>query len=172
MSDTSLIVPNEYYPRYIEIVSTKENLFMMTPCGWWESKLSSVSQIILNRVFVVVSLFLIALILPILQQSTSSYYVFLSGIFIVAFMCSKAHLYFSMPTAFSAKWIAQKFGYKSEYAPLKPFDERMIRKMANLNDYALPKGGLIFDDMYSFLFDKLNPRRTRLLVKPKLSIVN
>ena len=50
-------------------------------------------------------------------------------------------------------------GYNSSSSLLKPFDERMLKAIINLNNIKVHRASLFFDDLYGILFDEATSRR-------------
>ncbi|HAT1722200.1 TPA: hypothetical protein I8Y83_002751 [Legionella pneumophila] len=91
-----MVIPAEYYPRYTDIVATKENLFCLTPISRFEAFLKAVEHCIFNPVFAVLSIINLSLCAPLLIRDVGNkeaiYYFYLFIGFIISYYSTKCYL--------------------------------------------------------------------------------
>ncbi len=68
-SGKKLFIPAEYYPRYTDIIVTKENLFSLTPITRLEAFLKAIGQHIFSPVYSVLSIINLSFCAPILVKN-------------------------------------------------------------------------------------------------------
>ena len=162
------VVPNEYYPRYSEIIMIKENL--LTPVDWRKPDVNYFIIQIKKRVFsleFIVPLFLLyILIMPVTVYNMSMYYLLVLVSVLFSYFFAIYHQFKSCPKYLDSK-VASKLDYRNSDDPLKPFDHKMTVEIAKANNINLPKH-LVFDDMYRLIFgiEKLSVRLRREMIKP------
>ena len=91
-----LAIPAEYYPRYADIVATKENLFCLTPINRLEAFYKTITCYIFNPIFAVLSVINLSLCAPLLVAdylgNQKSYYFYLSMGFIISYFLTKFYV--------------------------------------------------------------------------------
>jgi hypothetical protein len=158
-----LAIPLEYYPRCADIIATKENLFCFTPISRLETLIQAMGYYIFNPVFAVLSVINLSLCIPILihdgvnQEVIFYSYLFIG--FITSYICTKLYYKLKNKDALSIDGVAERLGYKSPYSQLKPYDERMLKTIINLNDIKIRRDDLYFEDLYGIIFDVATQRR-------------
>lgn len=163
-SGKKLFIPAEYYPRYADIMVTKENLFSLTPITRLEAFLKAIGQHIFSPVYSILSIINLSLCAPILvrnyqdNQETTYYFCLCLG-FIVSYIFTKFYFRLTQKDPMSIDSVAKKLGYKASSSPLKPYDERMLKEIIVLNNIQIRRQSLFFDDLYGILFDVPTPRR-------------
>lgn len=159
-----LSIPAEYYPRYADIVATKENLFCLTPINRFEAFLKTVCSSIFSSTFAVLSVINLSLCTPLLITNNSgnpktAYYLYLFLGFIISYCITKIYSRFTNKQPLSIDSLAQDLGYNSSSCSLKPYDKRMLKTIIDFNDIKIRRSELYFDDLYGIIFDEATPRR-------------
>ncbi|CEG59294.1 hypothetical protein [Legionella fallonii] len=158
-----LVIPAEYYPRYADIVATKENSFCLTPISRFEAFLKTVGHCIFNPIFAVLSIINLSLCAPLLIRDVGKqeaiYYSYLFIGFIISYYSTKCYLGLMRKDPMSIEGVAEKLGYKSSSSPLKPYDERMFKAIITINRLKIPRKDYFFDDLYGIIFDAATSRR-------------
>ena len=111
-----LIIPAEYYPRYAQIVATKENLFCLTPISRLEEFFKTSARCIFNPTFAVLSIVNLGLCAPILvadlsRNQSEVYYFYLSIGFIISYFITRFYVGFIRKDPLSLDAMAQQLGY-------------------------------------------------------------
>lgn len=159
-----LSIPAEYYPRYANIVATKENLFCLTPINRFEAFIKIIFRSIFSPIFAALSVINLSLCAPLLITNNSvnpktAYYLYLSLGFIIAYYITKIYTRFTEKQPLSTDSLARQLGYDSFESVLKPYDTRMLQAIIDFNDIKRRRTILYFDDLYGILFDEATPRR-------------
>jgi len=171
-----LVIPAEYYPRYAEIVATKENLFCLTPISRFEAFLKAVGHCIFNPVFAVLLIINLSLCAPLLirdeRNQEAIYYFYLFIGFIISYYSTKCYLGLMRKEPMSIDGVAEKLGYKSSSSSLKPYDESMFKAIITINQIKISRKDYFFDDLYGIIFDVATPRRLAdIFISPNLRLV-
>lgn len=150
-----LTIPAEYYPRYAEIVATKENSFVLTRISRFEALIKSIHCCILNPVFSVLLIINLNILVPLFavnQKFSSS----LIGV-IISYYLTKLYVALTKNSPISRDSVAEELGYKSSSSLLKPYDERMLKAIIIANGIKIRRHdlwtSLFFDDLYGIIFD-------------------
>lgn len=159
-----LIIPAEYYPRCALIIATKENLFTLKPISRLEALFKSFTRNIFNHVFAVLSVINVSICTPLLITSSSGnpksdYYFYLFLGFITSFYITKIYTNCINTQSFSIDSVARQLGYESSCSMLKPYDERMLKSIIDVNSLKISRATLFFDDLYGIIFDVATTRR-------------
>ena len=174
----ALIIPAEYYPRCALIIATKENLFTLKPISRLEALLKRFTRTIFNHVFAVLSVINVSICTPLLITSSSGnpksdYYFYLFLGFITSFYITKIYTNYINTQSFSIDSVARQLGYESSCGTLKPYDERMLKSIIDVNNIKISRTTLFFDDLYGILFDADPTRRIADIFfrRPHLKII-
>ncbi len=173
-----LIIPVEYYPRCALIIATKENLFTLKPISRLEALLKRFTRNIFNHVFAVLSVINVSICTPLLITSSagnpkSDYYFYLFLGFITSFYITKIYTNYINTQSFSIDSVARQLGYESSCSTLKPYDERMLKSIIDVNNLKISRATLFFDDLYGIIFDVATTRRIADIFfrRPHLKII-
>ena len=147
MSNTGFSVPQEYHPRVMEFIVTREHTFVMTPIHPIKSRLKH----LFTNAFLFFGLISVALSLPLLISKGTLVYSFSLMLgFVLSYFISKIHSAWTSPAPMDR--LAKNLGYKSQFSPLFEFDERLARALATENNFWIKKETLYFCDLFAIIF--------------------
>jgi hypothetical protein len=166
MSNSELSIPQDYYPRVVEFIVTKENTFTLTPINPLIAKL----RYLFTNTFLFFGLMTVALFLPLLiSHGVTIYYISLIFGFVLSYFISR--IYHKLTNTSYMDELAKKLGYHSQCSELFNFDEKLARALADTNNLLInsnPNTPILFRHLYDLIFRSNSDSKKR----PNLKLVS